>query len=522
MLNSLKFKIIIIFSLIILYPITANSQFFNLPPDGECTIGVFSGSVTSDNRPILWKNRDVWDADQRYIHYSSYIRDSITTLPFTGNVYRADTTRVYMGANSAGFAIMNSDSYNLDDSLAVGIDDGTLMRIALETCQTIDDFILLLDSTNVIGRKDCWNFGVLDSSGNCAIYECSNYSYTEFMVGGDDPGNPDYLIRGNFSVSGNDNPLTGLDRYDRAISLTELKLTENYIDAGFVLETLTRDLYNFIDDPYPLPYSGSQDGGPEGYVFNLWCTIANRNTYSAVVIRGVADEEPQYLTTIFAMLGSPNLTLAFPLWVAAGNVPVYLNHPDGAPVYQYCWERRGRLYDNPDFIFHMNSRALCDLDSGGVYSYTIPLERWAVNYADNLVDYWLANPPQNYDVSNNQFIIARALFTGFQSETADIISGVDYDSELLPFSPTLYNYPNPFNSNTMIAFDVIPGENINNLRIFDTLGRLVREFTGTNINSNVVFWDGYDNNGKPVSAGIYFYLLNTENYTISNKMTLLK
>jgi hypothetical protein len=170
----------------------------------------------------------------------------------------------------------------------------------------------------------------------------------------------------------------------------------------------------------------------------------------------------------------------------------------------------------------MNSRALCDLDSSGVYSYTIPLEKWAIYSADELVNNWLSDPPQTYEISYNQFIIARALFTGLQLETADIINSADYNPDRLPLSISLYNYPNPFNSSTMIVFDDIPGENIKNLRIYDTLGRLVREFTGTNICSSVVFWDGSDNSGKPVSAGIYFYLLNTENYTVSNKMTLLK
>jgi hypothetical protein len=39
---------------------------------------------------------------------------------------------------------------------------GTLMRIALETCSSIEDFESLLDFTYITGRKDCWNFGVLD------------------------------------------------------------------------------------------------------------------------------------------------------------------------------------------------------------------------------------------------------------------------------------------------------------------------------------------------------------------------
>jgi hypothetical protein len=49
---------------------------------GDCTIGVFSGEVTSDGRPLLWKNRDVADANQRFIYVGSYLRDDIITIPY--------------------------------------------------------------------------------------------------------------------------------------------------------------------------------------------------------------------------------------------------------------------------------------------------------------------------------------------------------------------------------------------------------------------------------------------------------
>ena len=39
---------------------------FPLPNDSnECTIGVFSGRVTADGRPLLWKNRDIGEAVQK-------------------------------------------------------------------------------------------------------------------------------------------------------------------------------------------------------------------------------------------------------------------------------------------------------------------------------------------------------------------------------------------------------------------------------------------------------------------------
>ena len=37
-----------------------------------------------------------------------------------------------------------------------------------------------------------------------------------------------------------------------------------------------------------------------------------------------------------------------------------------------------------------------------------------------------------------------------------------------------------------------------------------------------VVWDGKDENGKSVSSGIYFYKMNTGEYTSTKKMILMK
>jgi hypothetical protein len=83
---------------------------------------------------------------------------------------------------------------------------------------------------------------------------------------------------------------------------------------------------------------------------------------------------------------------------------------------------------------------------------------------------------------------------------------------------TLTNYPNPFNGSTVIEFSGFTGEN-NSVEIFDIAGRLVRKIPLGN--SNSVIWEGRDQSGDDVSAGIYFARI-TGNSTVVRKMLYLK
>ena len=81
----------------------------------------------------------------------------------------------------------------------------------------------------------------------------------------------------------------------------------------------------------------------------------------------------------------------------------------------------------------------------------------------------------------------------------------------------LGNYPNPFNSSTIIK---IGGEvNIgSNVSIFDVTGRLIKDLPVT---QNCLVWDGRDTNGKTVSTGFYFAKLNGGDIGVI-KMLLVK
>ena len=84
-------------------------------------------------------------------------------------------------------------------------------------------------------------------------------------------------------------------------------------------------------------------------------------------------------------------------------------------------------------------------------------------------------------------------------------------------------YPNPFNNNTLITYDLLETEFIT-LKIYDSLGRLKKILLNDICHNgrHYVMWNGVDENERPVTSGLYFYVLKTQNQTMMKKMTLIK
>lgn len=68
--------------------------------------------------------------------------------------------------------------------------------------------------------------------------------------------------------------------------------------------------------------------------------------------------------------------------------------------------------------------------------------------------------------------------------------------------------PNPFFAATVLAFDLAREADVR-LVIYDSAGRAVRELLGARLSAGAQrsAWDGRDDRGRPVSAGVYFYEL---------------
>ena len=86
----------------------------------------------------------------------------------------------------------------------------------------------------------------------------------------------------------------------------------------------------------------------------------------------------------------------------------------------------------------------------------------------------------------------------------------------------LTNYPNPFNPETTISFN-LTAENAE-LVIYNLKGQKVKTLVSDQLSAgkHSVVWDGRDSNGKRVGSGIYFYKLKAGDFQKVKKMVLLK
>ena len=85
------------------------------------------------------------------------------------------------------------------------------------------------------------------------------------------------------------------------------------------------------------------------------------------------------------------------------------------------------------------------------------------------------------------------------------------------------NYPNPFNGETIISYD-IPKNGFVNISIFNLAGQfiinLVNEYQL--YGEKKVFWDTKDETGSHVPSGVYYYVVSNGIYKEARTMTLLK
>ena len=98
------------------------------------------------------------------------------------------------------------------------------------------------------------------------------------------------------------------------------------------------------------------------------------------------------------------------------------------------------------------------------------------------------------------------------------------DSNTMPNSFKLYPaYPNPFNPETTISYD-LPEQSFVEITIYDMLGKKVRSIVNEKQNPGhkSILWNAKDDYGTVVSAGLYIYQVQADNFIQTNKMILLK
>jgi hypothetical protein len=114
--------------------------------------------------------------------------------------------------------------------------------------------------------------------------------------------------------------------------------------------------------------------------------------------------------------------------------------------------------------------------------------------------------------------------TGTRQLLVERSGDLNTESIGIPNSFVLHpNYPNPFNPETQIRFEIPYAGNVD-LSIYNLLGMKVRTLYAGQKSAGVFVykWDGKNDNNQSVSGGVYIYKLQSGQQMQMRKMILLK
>lgn len=289
------------------------------PSMWACTSAIIPGWAVPDGRPLLWKHRDTGTLENSVRHFKG------EKYSFTGLVNSSSQGgEVWIGSNTAGFAIMNTASYCLNDDDVPPSDmdrEGILMYRALEICATVADFAHFLDTLRRPMGVEA-NFGCIDAYGGAAYFETGNYGYNLRDVSVMPEG---YCVVTNFSISGRKEDWKGYERYltaDRILnrmkggsrSFTRMgpsvimdSLSRSYGHAVLGLD-LVRDSAAFL----------SMSGG----IAVDQDFIPRRSTSASVVVQGARAGETDAFPVMWTAIGYPACAVMIPVPVTdSDHVP---------------------------------------------------------------------------------------------------------------------------------------------------------------------------------------------------------
>ena len=129
-----------------------------------------------------------------------------------------------------------------------------------------------------------------------------------------------------------------------------------------------------------------------------------------------------------------------------------------------------------------------------------------------------------FDTSTeNEIIIAEGYSTGPIFWIDNSTQASTFNSQTSNFYKLYDAYPNPFNPITTLSYKLAEDTFVN-IRIYDMMGRFINNLVASKQSSGFksVQWNATDNFGRPVSAGVYLYQIEADNFSQTKKILLLK
>ena len=151
---------------------------------------------------------------------------------------------------------------------------------------------------------------------------------------------------------------------------------------------------------------------------------------------------------------------------------------------------------------------------------------------------------QTIPAAPKPFVIPTGVTHDMVAQTLDILLSMDNGTPvfkqsiailqkiLASFIPEktalLPNYPNPFNPETWIPYQLSEPATVT-LTIYSAKGAVIRTLQLGNMPAGIyqtktraAYWDGKNKLGEPVASGVYFYTFTADDFTATHKMLLIK
>lgn len=217
------------------------------------------------------------------------------------------------------------------------------------------------------------------------------------------------------------------------------------------------------------------------------------------------------------------------VWANVNSDPDYLAYANTPEIYMAVSPNNGNFWSEPIVINNVDTPEFAGIKPMWVY----PADK--VIYVDTVDGHKVGKIGIMYydDFTWGSFSIdppAHPTNTGGNVSFMELqvtfpIPPVSNEDQVIVTAPKLLNqnFPNPFNPETTISFDMPKAGNAR-LDVFNVKGQLVKNLFNGNApygKTNLV-WNGTDNSGQNVPSGLYFYRLNTNGRSETRKMMLMK
>ena len=398
-------KILIILSLTLAY-IAANA----------CTVAVVSGKYTKDGRPLLWKNRDTWAVNNKIMYFDNAKYKHMGLV----NSKDANGKSIWIGMNETGFAVMNSNSYNLninDTAKHTGL-EGRLIKHALANFATVQEFQDYLDEMDIPTGLE-GNFGVIDGQGGAVLFELGLRGYEKFDANDPKVAPFGYVLRANYSFTGTyGEESSGYIRDKTVDDLFYGALSTNTFDAQFVLQDVTRGLNHSLlnVDLYQQHKDIPEDNVTYAFFQDF---IPRKSSASSCVVQGVKKDENPEFTTLWSVVGFPLTSMVVPTWIKAEQqFPQVLKMNDklnDSPICNAALELKKEVFPirwgKFASKYYININALVNADKTGIRQKIDADEDVVFDKTNELLEKWHNNGLKKSELTDfnewlNSFVVA--------------------------------------------------------------------------------------------------------------------